>query len=354
MRVSRIDIDGQVLDGGAFIPLPLSPLTYEEVRSSETPVTPKAVINYQPDRDNLFYASAAKGYRSGGINVPVGSLCDGSLTQLGLTQVPLTYSSDSLWSYELGTKNTLMDRRLQINASLFIVNWNNIIQNVYLPSCGEQYAGNLGKVRSQGGDVNVTFKPVNSLTLDFTAAYTDAKYTQPSCGGTLTYNGTTCAGISSTTGNAISAGPVVSKGDRILGAPWSFLVSAEYAAPFEVLNGNVAYLRADYQHTTAQTALTPGIDHNNALFDDTLPGLPSITNLQLRAGVRWGGWDVSLFGNNLTNQHPLLFSSRDIASDCVTGHPCGYDLVDYPNTDNLYYGRGVRPRTYGITATFRY
>ena len=362
LRVSRIDIDGQVLDGGAFIPLPLTPLTYEEARSHETPVTPKAVLDYQPDRDNLFYASISKGYRSGGVNTPVGSLCNGSLNAIGLNQVPETYSSDSLWSYELGAKNTLLDHRLQINSSIFVVNWSNIIQNVYLPSCGEQYAGNLGKVRSEGGDIQLTFKPISSLTLDVTAAYTSAKYTQASCAGSSVLNGTECV----IAGQAGQVGPVVSAGDRILGAPWSFLFSGEYAAPFQVLNGNIAYLRVDYQRTTAQTAQTPGLDYHNGLFDDTVPGLPATTNLQLRAGVRWSGWDVSLFGNNLTNEHPVLFSSRDIASNCNLGNPgttppsspgpCGSPLIptDGFNSDNLYFARGVRPRSYGITATYRY
>jgi hypothetical protein len=39
------------------------------------------------------------------------------------------------------------------------------------------------------------------------------------------------------------------------------------------------------------------------------------------------------------NQHPVLFKSRDIADD---------------TSDLLYFGRGVRPRTYGLTVTYRY
>jgi hypothetical protein len=46
-----------------------------------------------------------------------------------------------------------------------------------------------------------------------------------------------------------------------------------------------------------------------------------------------------VYANNLTNAHPLMFESRDIA---------------YNATDTLYFGRGVRPRTIGVTATYRY
>ena len=67
-------------------------------------------------------------------------------------------------------------------------------------------------------------------------------------------------------------------------------------------------------------------------------GLPVVNNLSARAGARYSGLDVSLYANNLTNSLPLMFESRDIAS----------------TTDLLYFGRGVRPRTYGVTAIYRY
>ena len=71
----------------------------------------------------------------------------------------------------------------------------------------------------------------------------------------------------------------------------------------------------------------------------TIPGLPNTNNLNLRGGFRFNGFDVSVFVNNLTNAHPLMYKSRDIA----------YDV-----TDTLYFERGVRPRTIGVTATYRY
>jgi iron complex outermembrane receptor protein len=103
--------------------------------------------------------------------------------------------------------------------------------------------------------------------------------------------------------------------------------------------GRTPYVRADYQFTNAQTALLPGQDSRNALFDTTIPGLPQTKNLQLRAGFRWQGYDVSFFAQNVLDQNPVLFKSRDIADDA---------------TDNLYFARGVRPRTVGVTATYRY
>ena len=354
LRVSKVDVDGTTGFGGAFSGVPLSPLITAEAKSSEKPVTPKFVLAYQPDRDNMYYLSAAKGYRAGGINIQVATLCDQNLLTLGLPvgadghpHVPGSYDSDSLWSYEIGAKNTVADRKLQVNSSLYIIDWKKIQQNVYLPNCGEQFSANLGQVRSQGGDIDLSYKPIQPLTFGLTIAYSDAKFTQNSCAGVLTAQGSACVGPGT------SAPPVVSQGDRLLGAPWTFLASAEYAAPIAAWGSRIAYVRLDYQQTTAQTALIPGIDDRNALFDDSVPGLPMTRDLSLRAGLRFSGADVSLFATNLTNQHPLMFSSRDLTLDCVTGSHCTPNS-NPPSIDNLYFGRGVRPLTVGVTATYRY
>ncbi|MBS0396648.1 MAG: TonB-dependent receptor, partial [Proteobacteria bacterium] len=363
LRVSKIDVDGTTGFGGAFTFTPLSPLTTGEAKSSEKPVTPKFVLAYQPDADNMFYASAGKGFRAGGINIEVAASCAPDLATLGLPvgsdgqrHVPGSYDSDSLWSYELGAKNTLLDRKLQINSSVFIIDWNKIQQQVYLPSCGEQFFANLGKVQSRGGDIDITYRPVRELTLNLTAAYTDARYTQNSCAGTRVAQGAFCA---DPTGASGPTAPVVSQGDRLLGAPWSFQASAEYATQLSSFGGRTMYMRVDYQRSTAQTALIPGLDDRNALFDDSVPGLPATSDLSLRLGMRFSGFDLSVFGTNLTNQHPLLFASRDIAWDCASGAHCSPNVPFDPNTfsgsmDNLYFGRGVRPRTFGITGTYRY
>jgi outer membrane receptor protein involved in Fe transport len=315
VRIAKADFYGTTLQGGPFLG---TPDTTTSASSSEKPVTPKAVIAWQPDTDNLFYASASKGYRVGGVNTGVGTICGNDLETLGLSNVPDTYASDNLWSYEVGGKNTFLDHRLQINSSVFWIDWRDIQQNVYLPSCGEQFTANLGHVVSRGGDVDIQFKPVSSVFLQLTAAYTDAKFTRDSRAG------------DSTT-------PIVSTGDRLPGAPWNFTLAAEKR--FGGWSGYNPYIRADFQYTTAQTALLAGSDSRNALNDTTIPGLPLTKDLQLRGGLRWNGYDISLFAQNVLDQHPMLFESRDIANDA---------------TDKLYFGRGVRPRTYGLTATYRY
>jgi outer membrane receptor protein involved in Fe transport len=343
LRLANVSYRSSLNYGGAFVG---GALFTSEASASEKPVTPKVVLAWQPDRDNLVYVSAAKGYRVGGANGDVGNICDtpygngaGDLTRLGLPigpdgkrHVPGQYNSDSLWSYELGAKNTLLDHRLQINSSFFYIDWSNIQQSVYLLSCGEQLFLNLGHARSVGGDVDIIYKPVDTLKLELTAAYVSAKFTRTSCAGLLTFNGSQC----SSSDGSILASPIASKDDVLPGAPWNFTAAAEWT--FAPVSGRAPYLRIDYSYSTAQSGLLPIQNVNDASSDGTLPGLPSTSNLALRGGVRFGGFDVSLFAQNLTDEHPVLFKSRDVPTDA----------------DQLYFERGVRPRTIGITAAYRY
>jgi iron complex outermembrane recepter protein len=330
VRVSRDSIEGDSLSGGAFLG---QALIVSNGSTTETPVTPRGVITWQPNRDNLFYASASKGFRPGGVNPGVGNACAANLALLGVPvgpngqrNAPSAYQSDSLWSYEIGAKNTLWDRKLQINSSLFYIDWNNIQQDVYLGECGLSYTGNLGHVLSEGGDIAVLVRPIDPLTLNLTAAYVDARYTKTECA---------TATVPCTGPNA-AAGPVVTAGDALVGAPWSFTATADYV--FAPISDKKPYFHMDYSYSTAQSSLLPYQDPRNAVSDPTITGLPLVKNLALRSGLRWGGMDLSLFAQNVLDAHPLTFEGRDFASPTV----------------QLYYRRTLQPRTIGLTATYRY
>ncbi len=288
--------------------------------ASATPVTPRAVLSYEPTSDMLFYASAAKGYREGGINGGLGDSCVAQEQSIGLPRSPVNFRPDTLWSYELGSKLTLLEHRLQINASLFYIDWKSVQQNVYLTSCGQQFVANLGAAKSRGGDIDVQYRPLESLSLALQAAYTDARYTETVCGGPV--------------GCGTTIVPIVTKDDRLPGPPWTVTASGEYSFPR--WGDRLPYARFDYHVTTGQIGLLPTQNPADGASDPTIPNIPGYRTLAMRGGLRWSGIDVSLFGQNLTNSHPLLVLSRD-----TTSSP-------------LYFGRSLRPRTIGLTATYRY
>ena len=68
----------------------------------------KISLNYALPGSSLLYASASRGYKSGGFNT------DGSL-DADLRE----FNAETLWNYEAGFKGLLLDNRLQLQAALF-------------------------------------------------------------------------------------------------------------------------------------------------------------------------------------------------------------------------------------------
>ncbi len=323
VRYSHIDYTNVANESGALIGLEVNSTT----SGSNKPFTPRFVLNYQPSRDSLYYISSAKGFRPGGANAELPTQCTSNLP----APIPTTFASDSLWQYELGTKQTMLDHRLQVNGSIYYIQWKNIQQFVYL-TCGLGFVPNLGNVTGKGGDIEIAWRATDDLTFGLNGAYTDSYYN-----GTEALTGA---------GEAVN---LVTAGNHLPASPWNVSANLEYV--FNAV-ARKPYLRLDYQYATAQKSLTPGLDPSNAPNSDTtLPGLPEIRILSVRAGVRFDGLDLSLFAQNALNYHTPTFVSRDLATSVLNG----YGTVAEPdNFDTNYFGHGYAPLTFGVTMTYRY
>ncbi|HUY83855.1 MAG TPA: TonB-dependent receptor [Steroidobacteraceae bacterium] len=315
LRYSRLNYSGAINESGVLV---LNSNIVSSNSGSDNPVTPRFVLAYQPTADSLYYVSAAKGFRPGGINASLPANCTS-----GLPEQPPTFASDSLWQYELGSKNTLFNNRVQVSAAVYYLKWNNIQQFVYL-TCGLGFDYNLGSVTGKGGDFAISWRLSDNVTAALTGAYTDSAYsTNVSLGGVY---------------------PLVTAGDHLPSSPWNVTANVAYVWP-ELPHR--PYLRVDYQYSTAQHSLVPYQDPSNAPNDDpTQPGLPTVSVLNLRSGLHFGALDVSLWVQNLLNFHTPIFVSRDLATTPLNGFP--------PNFDTNYFARGYAPRTYGVTTTYRF
>lgn len=309
-------------EGRAFYPetLVVGPEVSSTGTLKEHPVTPKVGLNYQLDADNLVYATAAKGYRIGGVNAQVGQFCygpGGPLDLIGLSEVPPSYDSDSLWSYEVGTKNSFADNRVLLNASAYFVRWKDIQQNVGL-GCGFQFTSNLGEAESRGFDIQAVVKATDALSMGGTFGYTDAKFTR-----TVQLQPTVQS--------------IVQEGDHLAGSPWTLALFTQVNFP---LFGRDGYARVDYQYSAKQSDDVPASNPLNGGYALWFQGVPSQSFTSLRAGVSWDGFDISLFAQNLFDTRPRLTATQDIAT-AQGGTPLFYDIT-------------WRPRTIGLTATYRY
>jgi outer membrane receptor protein involved in Fe transport len=283
-------------------------------KASDKPFTPKLGVNYQADRNNLFYASWSKGFRAAGANPPVPvEPCQESLDNLGIPAAPTTFGSDRVTSYEIGSKNRLFGNALSLDGSIYQVDWKDIQQIVNLPQCAIRFIANLGRARSRGFDLQATLRPTPKLTIDGSVGYTHTRFTQDA---KLAPDG------------AI----VVNRGDAIEGPPWTFSVGAQY--DFSVGNRDV-FIRADAEHKSRLKTPTTDRDPNSANYDPALIAPDAYTFVSLRAGVQLGAANVSVFVDNLFDVAPQL----------------GYTHQDSDTL--LFEDETVRPRTVGLTIVYR-
>jgi len=131
--------------------------------------TPKASVTWNATPDIMVYALADKGFRFGGPNVNPPSATN---------PFPPNYKPDSLWNYELGTRTNWLDRKLQLDATAFYIDWSNIQVRLGTAS-GLAYATNLGKAANYGFESTTLWRPTRALSLQGSLTYLNATLKEP-------------------------------------------------------------------------------------------------------------------------------------------------------------------------------
>ena len=131
--------------------------------------TPRFAVNFKPDRDVLFYASATRGFKSGGWNAR------------GYTpQTVLPFSPEKVWSYEAGVKSELLDRRVRANVTLYQLDVTDLQtpSGIVNPVNGSVsfVTRNFADYRNRGVEVELTVVPATGLNLFANASYADDHY----------------------------------------------------------------------------------------------------------------------------------------------------------------------------------
>jgi iron complex outermembrane receptor protein len=286
-RVARDSDDYSIYQTGPFA----GGTSFASGTQSETVKDPKVSINFQLDENNLVYVSAAKGDRVGGVNAPFSltGACLTLLNEIGLNGIPPTFSSDSLWSYEVGSKNRLLDNHLVLQLSGFYIDWSNVQQSVSLPpnQCPETFNFNLGKARSSGFDLQLAAE-VGPAELGLSMGYTSAKDTETLGPSTIEY---------------------VTSGQQInpYSAPWIVVPSSSIRSPpcratrpiFEWMTNSAARTAGRLRSNSPTTWRPIRISSPN----------PSTNVLNAHLGLNWNGWDTSLYALNVLNSYPLLYNT---------------------------------------------
>ncbi|HKT71925.1 MAG TPA: TonB-dependent receptor [Steroidobacteraceae bacterium] len=288
----------------------------------EKPFTPKFGLTYSLDDSNLVYVTASKGFRVGGANKPIPvttDACRADLAAFGLTQLIGPYRSDSVWSYEVGTKSSgLFGGNVQLFTSGYYLKWSDIQQSLPLPGCGAFFVGNLGSAVSTGADVQLAVRVNRHFQLGGAVAYND------------TYYDKTLFGPAGPTG---APAILVDKGNAVGGAPWTVTLTPDYNRE---MFGKQGYARATFTYSSGPHRNLPAQDQNTLSYDPQAFQRGATHMVNLRAGLRDERFDVSLFVNNVFDSASILYRTNFAAG-----------LPVFVNTT-------FTPRTIGLTGTYSF
>jgi iron complex outermembrane receptor protein len=281
---------------------------YTAASNSASGTDPKFDLSYNINQDVMVYATAAKGFRLGGANQPIpvaeppasgipsgpleGNECAVQAKVLLtatcnpnlLLQAPATFSSDSVWNYEVGEKSELLDKHLIANLSAYYERWKNpqIATNLN----GYGITANGGDARIYGFEGELQALLTSEWTLGINAGYTNAEFTEPS------------AITGYPEGYSVPDIPKVTASATLR---WKHPMS-DTVTMTGMLEGDYVGGRTDAPYGESLT-----LDNINTY----LIHLPSYALLNLRLGLtgstsNGGSWSASLYVNNLTNKMALL------------------------------------------------
>jgi len=259
-----------------------APLASTSQSRSFDRVLPRASITWRPNDDVTSYFTIARGFKAGGFNLtaPTGQE---------------SFGVETSWTYELGVKSRWMDDKVQANAALFFVDWDDMQLSQFDATAGG-FVSNAGESTSQGVELELAGQVTESLTVFGTAGYLDTEFDR----------------FTDQFGQNVA-------GRSLPFAPdWTFGAGAQYRQRID--DDFAAIARIDYFHV------------GEFFYDAGNLGGDRYNLTNLRLGVDCDNWRVDLFMNNVFDEEYVSIAFQANPAD-----------------PTQFVGQNGAPRTYGLS-----
>jgi iron complex outermembrane recepter protein len=273
----------------------------------------RASVDYRPTDQVMFYASVARGAKSGGSNNSA-------------VASEQTFGPEFNTTYEVGAKTKWLDGKLTVNAALFSIDWSSVQLPVPSAIAGQSnYTTNFGDATSRGVELEVSATPLPNWVITAGVGYSDPTWNS----NTIDYSSTrSCAtaaacglkpaGINNT-GFDVS-GFVLPRASR-----WTASGSSTYTWKFDRFD---VYLRGDVSYRGRQVTAPIALQY---IGDQTL------TNLRLGALI--GQAEIAFWVNNLFDEAYVQGSINE---------------PEFVPSGTYTTGFLMNRRTFGITGTYKF
>lgn len=269
----------------------------------------KANVTWKFDPTKLAYFTFSQGYRPGGFNR------SGCLTSCAANVELGYYDPDTVNNFEVGTKLSLFDHRVQFNAAAYIINWNNVQMTVFDENLSNQaFTNNFINAQIKGVEGDITYRATRELTLNGAFSYNSSKITK------YLNNATTAL---EPLGSPLALSP-----------KFQFNIRGRYQV--EVNNGYRPYIQASYQHVSSElssdftnesirwsgpTVVYNGVTVNKGDIVSPIPDavrMPGYGLANMAVGVEKDMWSFEVYLDNVGDARPELFSSANDGVQRVT------------------------------------
>lgn len=240
--------------GGCSLDFQTCTLTGPRSTSDEN-VSPRISVSYDINDNQLVYASATRGFRSGGFSLRGTALVE-------------PYRAEEVTAYEIGYKGDLFDRRLRLNLAAYNNTYDDLQRTILgvSPTAGVvQSVFNAAAATVRGVEAELTAIVTNNFEVTAAYGYTDAQYDE--------FLGVTNPGALSFVRIPENTGTLATRYERGLE------------------NGGRIVARAAAQYTSEYF-----YDDTNLLKQDGY----TLIDANLAYTLPSGDWTVTLWGKNLT------------------------------------------------------
>ena len=308
----------------------LAPQSYQP-RFSDWNFSYDLTLSWDVADDVLAYATYARAFKSGGINLSGLPLDAASQPILSAA----TVDPETVDHFEIGLKTQWFDRRLTLNLTAFQTEIRDYQATVTNGQLGvlRGYLANADKVRVRGLELELAARPADGLSLYFNGAHTDGRYVRfvdAPCPPELSGGGSGPVPSPPGTPGGVSPANCDISGQWLPGiSRWSASYGVELAEPLTLL-GLPGELYAGYDGS-ART----GFSSNPSRSAYTDVAGYSLSNL--RFGFRAdNGWELAAWVRNLFDRDYFeVLATQSGSTGLVVGQPGD-------------------PRTYGVTVRARF
>ena len=275
--------------------------------------SPKFVLEYRPDDNQLYYLSGTRGFRSGGFSFRAGA------SELGAqaadpTFRPAFYDREKVDQIELGMKSDWLDNTLRTNITYYYQWWDGIQRNLQEGPIGNiiQRTANVEDSHTYGLEVEINailasdmWKDGDNLRLDISAAHAESGY---------------------------DSDYIVSGND---------LGEQQFAAPHQT-----AYVGLSYSHPVG----TKGAEvryRTSYFWQESYrnEGVPRATDIDVNVPIKL--WDASIQFNSSDGKWYARAFGKNLSYH-------KYYVSPVPFADSFGVGLPASPRTYGLTLGYSY